>query len=178
MITTIQSSDFNARILSDEKLQVLDVRTDLENATQSLPGAIHIPLDRLSDPKATVGLDALEGELFLLCKSGKRGYMASEILKSQLDIPLVVIDGGLDGLVQVGCTTESRNTSWSLERQVRFTAGLMVVLGCVLSIIFHPMFIGLSLFVGLGLVFAAITDSCVMGLMLARMPWNRQASKS
>ena len=37
----------------------------------------------------------------------------------------------------------------------------------------HPYFIGLSAFVGAGLVFAGITDTCGMGMMLARMPWNK-----
>ncbi len=33
--------------------------------------------------------------------------------------------------------------------------------------------LGLSAFVGAGLVFAGVTDTCGMGLMLARMPWNQ-----
>ncbi len=32
----------------------------------------------------------------------------------------------------------------------------------------------LQFFVGAGLVFAGITDTCGMGMMLARMPWNRR----
>jgi hypothetical protein len=34
----------------------------------------------------------------------------------------------------------------------------------------------LSAFVGAGLVFAGITDFCGMGLLLARMPWNKRAA--
>ncbi len=37
----------------------------------------------------------------------------------------------------------------------------------------HPAFLGLAAFVGAGLVFAGVTDTCGMGLLLARMPWNR-----
>ena len=33
--------------------------------------------------------------------------------------------------------------------------------------------LGLAAFVGAGLVFAGITDTCGMGMLLARMPWNR-----
>ena len=36
-----------------------------------------------------------------------------------------------------------------------------------------PIFLDLSAFVGAGLVFAGITDTCGMGMMLARMPWNQ-----
>jgi hypothetical protein len=31
---------------------------------------------------------------------------------------------------------------------------------------------GLAAFVGCGLVFAGITDTCGMGMLIARMPWN------
>ena len=40
----------------------------------------------------------------------------------------------------------------------------------------HPWWIGLSGFVGAGLIFAGITDTCGMGLLLARMPWNNVGS--
>lgn len=61
----------------------------------------------------------------------------------------------------------------SLERQVRIAAGMLVLLGAVLGWFAHPAFIGLSAFVGAGLVFAGITDACGLGMILARMPWNQ-----
>ena len=66
----------------------------------------------------------------------------------------------------------------SLERQVRIAAGLMVVTSAVLGYFVHPAWIGLAAFVGAGLTFAGITDTCGMGMMLARMPWNRMADVS
>ncbi len=62
----------------------------------------------------------------------------------------------------------------SLERQVRIVAGSLVVIGVVLGYFVHPWFVGLSAFVGAGLVFAGITDFCGMGLLLAKFPWNAQ----
>jgi predicted branched-subunit amino acid permease len=35
-------------------------------------------------------------------------------------------------------------------------------------------FVWLAGFVGAGLVFAGVTDFCGMGLLMARMPWNRR----
>ncbi len=63
-----------------------------------------------------------------------------------------------------------------LERQVQIAAGSLVVTGTVLGMFVHPFFVGLSAFVGLGLVFSGITNTCGMGLVLARMPWNRAAA--
>ena len=45
--------------------------------------------------------------------------------------------------------------------------------GAVLGWMIHPAFISLSAFVGAGLVFSGITDTCAMGIMLAKMPWNK-----
>ena len=61
----------------------------------------------------------------------------------------------------------------SLERQVRIAAGLLVLVAVTLGWLVHPAFLGLAAFVGAGLVFAGVTDTCGMGLLLARMPWNR-----
>jgi hypothetical protein len=64
---------------------------------------------------------------------------------------------------------------WSIERQVRFTAGLLVFAGVLLSVFVHPYFIVMSGLVGFGLAFTATIDWCGMGLLLAKMPWNRRA---
>jgi hypothetical protein len=64
----------------------------------------------------------------------------------------------------------------SLERQVRIAAGLLVLVGAALGAFIHPAWIGLAAFVGAGLVFAGVTDTCGMGLLLARMPWNRTSA--
>jgi hypothetical protein len=61
----------------------------------------------------------------------------------------------------------------SLERQVRIAAGSIVLIGTLMGAFVHPAFLGLSAFVGAGLVFAGITDTCGMGMLLARMPWNQ-----
>ena len=57
--------------------------------------------------------------------------------------------------------------------QVRIAAGTLVLVGSALGAFVSPYFIGLSAFVGAGLIFAGITDTCGMGMMLARMPWNQ-----
>jgi hypothetical protein len=61
----------------------------------------------------------------------------------------------------------------SLERQVRIAAGLLVLTGSLLDYLVHPYFIGLAAFVGAGLAFAGITNTCGMAMLLARMPWNQ-----
>ncbi len=73
-----------------------------------------------------------------------------------------------------GCPVDVRGKKTiSLERQVRIAAGLLVLLGALLGWLVHPAFIGLSAFIGAGLLFSGITDTCGMGMILARMPWNQ-----
>ncbi len=64
----------------------------------------------------------------------------------------------------------------SLERQVRITAGTLIVAGVGLGWFVHPGFLGLSAFVGAGLIFAGITDICGLCLLLAKLPWNKRQS--
>ncbi|MDD2764957.1 MAG: DUF2892 domain-containing protein [Opitutaceae bacterium] len=62
----------------------------------------------------------------------------------------------------------------SLERQVRITAGALVVIGVLLGWFVHRGFYGLSAFIGAGLVFAGITDICGLCVLLAKLPWNKR----
>ena len=55
---------------------------------------------------------------------------------------------------------------------------MLVVTGSALGYFVNPVWIGLAAFVGAGLTFAGITDTCGMGLILARMPWNQVAASS
>jgi hypothetical protein len=57
-------------------------------------------------------------------------------------------------------------------RQVQIAAGSLVVAGTLLGAFVHPAWLVLSGFVGAGLVFAGITNTCGLALLLARMPWN------
>jgi hypothetical protein len=52
------------------------------------------------------------------------------------------------------------------------------LVGALLGIILHPYYAGISAFVGAGLMFAGITDSCAMGMLIAKMPWNQVNDES
>ena len=83
------------------------------------------------------------------------------------------VEGGTKACEQAGLPLVRGKQVISLERQVRIAAGSLVLTGVILGWFVHPIFFGLSAFVGAGLVFAGVTDTCGMGLLLARMPWNR-----
>lgn len=72
----------------------------------------------------------------------------------------------------------SINRCWSIERQVRLASALFILLGIALAYTVSANWICLSAFVALGMIFSAMTNTCGMGKLLARMPWNCAAQKT
>jgi rhodanese-related sulfurtransferase len=134
-----------------------------------------VPLVRL-DPGAV--MEARNGSrdkpLYVICRSGGRGRKAAERFHAAGFSNVVNVEGGTTAWEQAGLpVVRGKKAMMSLERQVRIAAGSLVVLGTALGAFVHPAFLGLPAFVGAGLVFAGLTDTCGMGTMLARMPWNQ-----
>lgn len=65
--------------------------------------------------------------------------------------------------------------TWAMERQVRLTAGLLVLTGTVASAAYEPLK-WVAGFVGAGLTFAAVTNTCAMSRVLELLPHNRSSS--
>jgi len=178
-IKKISAKDFLLVLNNEAKPLVIDVRTVAEVASESLDGCVNMPLHELSLSKiqACVSEEKAGGQpVYLLCGTGKRAMNAVEKLKGQFASPLLVVDGGIQALKQAGCSvSQGKGAVISLERQVRIAAGSLVLLGVLLGAFLNSGFYVLSAFVGAGLIFAGITDTCAMGMLLARMPWNSAA---
>ena len=99
--------------------------------------------------------------------------MAAEIFQQTNTQKVFVVEGGTDLWHEQGLPVEKGTSAISLERQVRITAGTLVFLGTLLGVFINYYFLIIPGFVGAGLVFAGVTDTCGMALLLARMPWNR-----
>ncbi|HEX7655218.1 MAG TPA: rhodanese-like domain-containing protein [Verrucomicrobiae bacterium] len=152
---------------------VLDVRTVVEFAEVHATGARNVPLDELNP--AALGLAPTE-PVYLLCRSGQRAAKAADKLaRAGFQSPVVVTGGTLAWVAAGLPVTRGETKVISLERQVRIAAGFLVLTGVLLGWFVHRAFFGLAGFVGAGLIFAGITDFCGMGLLLARMPWNKRA---
>jgi hypothetical protein len=109
----------------------------------------------------------------VVCRSGSRGQQACDRLAQAGFTNAISIEGGTLACEQAGVPVVRGKKAISLDRQVRIAAGSPVLLGVILGWFVHRYLFGLSAFVGAGLVIAGITDPCGMGLLLARMPWNR-----
>ncbi|MBN0042781.1 rhodanese-like domain-containing protein [Streptomyces actuosus] len=159
------------------ELTVIDVRTPAEYASGHLPGALNIPLDSLRRALPEIRHAAGLGDVLVVCASGARSENACRVLAGQ-GIATATLTGGTGAWAAAGhdlhrpvaCDTRA---GWSMERQVRFTAGALVILGLVLGLLVHPAFQLLSAGVAGGLVFSALTDTCGMAAVLGKLPHNR-----
>lgn len=153
---------------------LIDVREFPEYASGRVSGAKLIPLGEIEKRHQEIDHNHT---VYVMCRSGNRSLQAQKKLKSLGFKNVVNVAGGINAWKEANLPVEKdENAVWDLERQVRFVAGLLVFTGVMLSIFVHPYFIGLSGFVGAGLVFAAVTNTCAMGLILAKMPWNKRAA--
>jgi rhodanese-related sulfurtransferase len=155
---------------------VVDVRTPVEFRAVHAEGAINVPLD-------TLGVDALRAmqntrggaPIYFICRTGARAKTACERLANAGATGVFVVEGGTEAWEQAGFPVIRGKKAVSLERQVRIAAGSLVAIGSLLAAFVNSWFWILPAFVGSGLTFAGITDTCAMGMLLARMPWNKGA---
>jgi rhodanese-related sulfurtransferase len=163
-------AELRSLLTQADRLQLVDVREHAEFASGRIRGARLLPLGELQ--RRAAELDRSQ-PVVCVCRSGKRSAQAVEKIAALGFDRVHQLDGGLMAWEQAGFPLEKdMRAPWALERQGRFAAGLLVLAGLSFSLVW-PAAIGLSWFVGTGLVFAAVTDWCGMGLLLARMPWNK-----
>jgi rhodanese-related sulfurtransferase len=166
----IEPAEAREAVANGSAPQFVDVREESETAFMSVEGALNVPLSRLRELA-----DRLERTrpVYLLCRTGSRAVSAAGQLSALGHHEIWVVRGGLEAWMTAGLpVVRGAAPVWSLERQVRFAAGALVFAGAALGALVHPAFYVLPAFVGLGLVFSAVTDTCGMALILARMPWN------
>lgn len=177
MTNAISAPELLAKSRSSSKLELLDVRTPLEFRAVHVDFAKNIPLDQL-DPEAIKRERHDSSEpLYVVCHSGGRSKQACDRLEAAGVENVINVSGGTAACVEAGLPVVRGKKAVSLERQVRIAAGSLVLIGCLTGLFVHWAGFGLSLFVGAGLVFAGVTDTCGMGMILARMPWNRVAKQ-
>jgi rhodanese-related sulfurtransferase len=173
-VATIKPQELAELYKNGKRIDLIDVRTPVEFQEVHVEFARNVPLNRL-DTAALMqtGNGASSETRYVICHSGSRGLKACEILSQAGFSNVVNVEGGTTACVAAGLPVVRGKRAISLERQVRIAAGSIVFLATVLGWFVHPTFFGLSAFIGAGLVFAGITDTCGMGMILARMPWNQ-----
>ncbi|WP_435238364.1 rhodanese-like domain-containing protein [Streptomyces sp. YPW6] len=171
--TTLGAGEARTRL---HDLTVIDVRTPGEFAGGHVPGALNIPLDQVQRALPDIRRAAEHGDVLVVCASGARSEKACRMLADH-GVATATLSGGTGAWAADGHDLHrpegSARAVWGMEGQVRFTAGTVVLLGLLLGVLVHPAFQILSAGIAAGLVFSALTNTCGMAAMLARLPHNR-----
>jgi rhodanese-related sulfurtransferase len=169
--TTLSPATLRQLLGTEHGPQVIDVRSPGEFETAHIPGSYNVPLDVLREHRATLLLH-LDEQVVLVCRSGQRATAACQALAAAgLPNPRI-LQGGITAWQAAGASVRTGRPRWDLERQVRLVAGSLVLVAVLTSVAFEPAK-WIAAFVGAGLTVAALTNTCAMGMLLARLPYNR-----
>lgn len=168
-IQDLSPADVKAE-LDSGRITLIDVREPSEYAAERIPGSRLMPLSKFDPANLPNG----STRIVLHCRSGSRSTKAGQKLLDAGHESACQIRGGIEAWKQAGLPTEKdARAPISIIRQVQITAGSLVVIGVALGWLVSPWLYLVSAFIGAGLVFAGVTDTCGMAMMLAKMPWNR-----
>lgn len=158
--------------LDRQQVMLIDVREPGEYASEHIPGAKLMPLSNLNPADVKPETDQ---QVVLYCQSGNRSKKAAQKLFDSGFESVTHLQGGLPTWKAAGYQTQvNKNAPISVFRQVQIVAGTLVFTGTVLGAFVSPWFLILSGFVGAGLVFAGVSGTCAMGMLLAKLPYNQR----
>jgi rhodanese-related sulfurtransferase len=164
------------KLLEQQAVSLIDVREPGEYAQEHIPGATLVPLSKF-DPRKVPQVQDDETKVVLYCRSGNRSTMAAQKLFDAGFTKVTHLQGGIGAWKEANYPTKvNKNAPISLMRQVQIVAGSLVFIGTLLGAFVSPWFLLLSGFVGAGLMFAGITDTCALGMLLGKLPYNQRSS--
>jgi len=168
---TVNAAELHGLLAAPKPPRVLDVRTPGEFETVHIAGAYNVPLDVLREHRDEIR-SHLDEHVVLVCQSGPRAIQAEEALRAA-GLPNVhILDGGMNAWEATGFGVNRGAARWDLQRQVRFVAGSIVALSILASIVV-PGLKWIAFVMGAGLSITAVTNTCLMGMALAKLPYNR-----
>jgi rhodanese-related sulfurtransferase len=152
-------------------VRVLDVRSPAEFDGVHIPGAYNVPLDTLGEHAEDIQRHVDE-PVVLVCRSGMRASQAEQRLAAAGMGNVKVLDGGMMAWERIDGNVRRGQARWDIERQVRLVAGSIVLISIIVSI-WVPAARFVAGFIGAGLTFAALSNTCAMGMLLSKLPYNR-----
>lgn len=155
----------------DPDIRILDVRSGGEFESVHIPGSYNVPLDTLAEHRRD--LADVDHPVVLVCQSGGRATQAHGTLVDAGKQSLHILEGGISAWQTAGGDVlTGDNKRWAMDRQVRFVAGSIVLAGIAASTVV-PGAKWIAGAVGTGLTYSAASNTCAMGAMLSKLPYNQ-----
>jgi rhodanese-related sulfurtransferase len=159
-------------LIDRQAVELVDVREADEFASERIDGAILVPLSKFDIQQISNSPDK---QVVLYCRSGNRSHRVAEKLIDAGYGEVAHLKGGIMAWRSQGMPIKAnKNAPISIMRQVQITAGSLVFFGTILSATVSPWFMLLTGFVGAGLMFAGISNTCAMANFLSMLPYNKQ----
>jgi rhodanese-related sulfurtransferase len=174
LTTRVDTSTVQQWLDTGAAVRVLDVRSPAEFEGVHIPGAYNVPLDTLGEHAEDIQRH-VEEPVILVCRSGMRASQAEQRLAAAGMSNVKVLEGGMMAWERAGGAVNRGAAKWDIERQVRLVAGSIVLISIIVSL-WVPGARFVAGFIGAGLTFAALSNTCMMGMMLAKLPYNRSSS--
>lgn len=159
--------------LDGGEVVLIDVREPGEYLSEHIPGAQLMPLSTF-DPQMLK--EMFDVRVVLQCQSGNRSTKAAQKMFEAGFTKVMHLQGGLPTWKAAGYPTKvSKKAPISMFRQVQIVSGSLVLTGTLLGVWLSPWFLVVPGFVGAGLLFAGVSNTCAMAMLLAKLPYNRRA---
>ncbi len=156
--------------LAENTINLIDVRESGEYKGEHIKGALSIPLSQFDSTKIPT-----DKNFVLYCQSSTRSAQAAQKLFQEDFKKVTHLEGGLNLWKQANLPTIIDKTApISIMRQVQIVTGSLVLLGTILGALVSPFFLILSGFIGAGLLFAGVSNTCMLALLLAKLPYNQR----
>lgn len=153
-----------------EKVRLVDIRTPHEHKRECIGCAENILVEDIYD--ANIDSDEV---VVLHCQSGNRTNQAAEKVAGLTAKKIYLLDGGINAWKQHKQPTQKNvKEPLPIMRQVQIIVGFMVLLGVILSFTVSQYFAILSGFFGAGLLFAGLSGTCGLAIMLEFLPYNKR----
>ncbi len=172
--TRITPLELQQRILTNQPGDLLDVRTAPEHTAAHVPNVTLVPLDSLNPASFLANRPHPTAPLYVFCQAGGRAAKAIERFQAIGFEGCVLVEGGTQAWIDAGLpVTRGISKVLPLMRQVQIVIGAVSGIGAALALVGDKRFAVIPLITGAGLLFAGLTGTCGLALMLAKMPWNR-----
>jgi rhodanese-related sulfurtransferase len=171
----ISVQDAYKELVKGDNAIVVDVRTPSEHRSIHIENSKLIPLEKFKSInfKDEFRDSFSDKQVYINCATGMRSKKACQELLNLGFTNFFLIEGGINAWEKAGLPVKKGRQSISIQRQIQIVVGSAVLLGTGLGLTISPYFYSISVFFGGGLLFAGLSNTCMLAILLTKMPWNR-----
>lgn len=174
-LMAVTAAEAYALARDDPRVKLLDVRSHPEYSEVHIKGAINMPIDTLAAKIEELGVP--RESYIVFCRTGSRSPLAADMLIRAGFPSVKIMEGGIKAWQKGKLPVIKGQGSISLERQIRFIGGSLILLGILMTMLLRGEFILISIFVAFSLVYSGLTDNCFLRVILMKLPYNKKQYK-